>query len=308
MTTLANERIAYLDGAYLPESRVLLPFRDRGFLYGDGVFDTTRPFRHRPFRLAEHVERLYRSLRYVRIDPGLTPAEMRAATEEVLARNRHLLGPDDDYWVSQRITRGLVEVDGEPAERTGPTVLIECTPLPLRQRASLFRDGIRVVVPSVRRTPADSLSPQAKTSNYLNMVVADLEVGAHDPGAWAVLLDHAGNLAEGRGSNLFVVRDGGLLTPTTRNVLPGISRRTVIELAGELGVPCRETDLELFDACTADEAFLTSTSLCICPVRSVNGIRVGGDDPFGPVTSRLIRRYSELVDCDFVDQYRRHLP
>jgi branched-chain amino acid aminotransferase len=308
MTALANERIAYHNGAYLPESRVVLPFRDRGLLYGDGVFDTTRTFGHRIFRLEEHVARLYRSLRYVRIDPGLSPAEMCAITEEVLARNLHLIDRADDYWVSQRVTRGSAAIAGEPAPQSGPTVIVECTPLPLRERATLYRDGIRVVVPAHRRTPPEALAPQAKTNNYLNMLVADQEVAALDPGAWAVLLDMAGNLAEGRGSNLFLVRDGGLLTPHRRGVLAGISRQTVIEIAAELGISCRETDLQLFDAYTADEAFLTSTSLCICPVRSVNGIRVGSDDPFGPVTQQLIRRYSQQVDCDFVDQYRRHLP
>mgnify|MGYP000028137114 CR=1 FL=1 len=308
MTVLANERTAYHNGTYLPESRVLLSFRDRGLLYGDGVFDTTRTFGHRLFRLEEHVERLYRSLRYVRIDPGLSPAEMCAVTEEVLAHNLHLLDPADDYWVSQRVTRGVATVDRETTAPSGPTVIVECTPLPLRERATLYRDGIRVVVPARRRTPPEALSPQAKTSNYLNMIVADHEVASVAPGAWAVLLDMAGNLAEGRGSNMFLVKDRGLLTPTTRGVLAGVSRQTVIEIAAELEIPCREADLQLFDAYTADEAFLTSTSLCICPVRSINGIRLGGEDPFGPVTQRLIRRYSERVDCDFVDQYRRHLP
>ncbi len=308
MTVLANERTAYHNGTYLPESRVLLSFRDRGLLYGDGVFDTTRTFGHRLFRLEEHVERLYRSLRYVRIDPGLSPAEMCAVTEEVLAHNLNLLDPADDYWVSQRVTRGVATVDRETTAPSGPTVIVECTPLPLRERATLYRDGIRVVVPARRRTPPEALSPQAKTSNYLNMIVADHEVASVAPGAWAVLLDMAGNLAEGRGSNMFLVKDRGLLTPTTRGVLAGVSRQTVIEIAAELEIPCREADLQLFDAYTADEAFLTSTSLCICPVRSINGIRLGGEDPFGPVTQRLIRRYSERVDCDFVDQYRRHLP
>ena len=308
MTVLANERTAYHNGTYLPESRVLLSFRDRGLLYGDGVFDTTRTFGHRLFRLEEHVERLYRSLRYVRIDPGLSPAEMCAVTEEVLAHNLLLLDPAGDYWVSQRVTRGVAAVDRETTAPSGPTVIVECTPLPLRERATLYRDGIRVVVPARRRTPPEALSPQAKTSNYLNMIVADHEVASVAPGAWAVLLDMAGNLAEGRGSNMFLVKDRGLLTPTTRGVLAGVSRQTVIEIAAELEIPCREADLQLFDAYTADEAFLTSTSLCICPVRSINGIRLGGEDPFGPVTQRLIRRYSERVDCDFVDQYRRHLP
>ena len=307
MRALANQRIAYLNGEYLAESQVLLPFRDRGFLYGDAVFDTTRTFGHRIFRLREHVERLYRSMRYLRIDPALTPAQMAEVTEEVLERNRHLLDPGEDYWVSQRVSRGVASVDGEEPARAGATVVVECTPLPLRERANLYRDGIRVIVPAQRRTPPDALSPRAKTSNYLNMIVADQEVTAIDPGAWAVLLDMQGHLAEGRGSNLFLVSEGQLLTPRELNVLPGISRQTVIELATELGIPCREVDLDLYDAYAADEAFLTSTSLCICPVRSINGMQVGGEEVFGPVTLKLIERYRALVGCDFVEQYRRHL-
>jgi branched-chain amino acid aminotransferase len=303
----ANERIAYYNGEYLPESRVLLPFRDRGFVYGDAVFDTTRTFAHRPFKVKEHVDRLYRSLRCIRLDPGLSPAEMRAVTETVLERNRHLLGPDEDYWVSQRISRGVTRLDREEPLQTGPTVIVECTPLPLRDRAGLYRDGIRVIVPANRRTPPEALTPRAKTTNYLNMLVADQEVSAIDPGAWAVLLDMNGNLAEGHGSNIFLVQDGELLTPRSLYVLPGISRQTVIELAAELGIPCREADLDLYDAYNADEAFLTSTSLCICPVRSVNGMAIGGEAVFGPVTQRLVDAYARFVGCDFVGQYRKHL-
>jgi branched-chain amino acid aminotransferase len=306
MPALANQRTAYLNGEYLAESQVLLPFRDRGFLYGDAVFDTTRTFGHRIFRLQAHVERLYRSLRYLRIDPGLAPEQMVAVTEEVLERNRHLLDSEGDYWVSQRVSRGVASVDGEEPPRAGATVLVECTPLPLRERAALYRDGIRVIVPAQRRTPAEALSPRAKTSNYLNMIVADQEVSAIDPGAWAVLLDMQGHLAEGRGSNLFLVSAGELLTPKALNVLPGISRQTVLELAAELGIPCREADLDLYDAYAAEEAFLTSTSLCLCPVRSINGMQVGGEEVFGPVTRRLIEAYRVLVGCDFVEQYRRH--
>jgi branched-chain amino acid aminotransferase len=307
MAALSNERIVYLNGVFVPESAALLSFRDRGFLYGDAVFDTARTFAHRLFRLREHVDRLYASMRYLRIDPGIAPAEMCTITEAVLDRNRHLLDSDGDYWVSQRVSRGLAAVDGEELSRAGATVLVECTPLPLRERAQLFRDGIRVVVPSVRRTPPDALSPRAKTSNYLNMIVADQEANAIDPGAWAILLDMQGHLAEGRGSNLFLVRDGALATPRARTVLPGISRRTVIEIAAELGIPCHETDLDLYDAYAADEAFLTSTSLCLCPVLSINGVRIGGEEIFGAVTRRLVDRYSALVGTDFVDQYRRYL-
>jgi branched-chain amino acid aminotransferase len=307
MSMRANERVAYHNGEYLPESRVTLSFRDRGFLYGDAVFDTTRTFGHRLFKLEQHVERLYRSLRYIRLDPGLSPSELCAITETVFERNRHLLGADDDYWVSQRVSRGANRIDREEPVQIGPTVIVECTPLPLKERARLYRDGIRVLVPAIRRTPPEALTPRAKTTNYLNMLVADQEVSGIDPGAWAVLLDTQGSLAEGHGSNIFVVRAGEILTPRARQVLPGISRQTVIELAAELDIPCHEGDLDLYDAYNADEVFLTSTSLCICPVRSINGMRVGGDDVFGPVTQRLIDAYADLVGCDFVEQYRKHL-
>ena len=106
-----------------------MPFRDRGFKYGDAVFDTTRTFGHRVFKLREHVERLYRSLRYLRIDPGLTPAAMVEITEEVLRRNLSLLEPDDDYWVTQRVSRGLDASAREIWPQTGATVIVECVPL-----------------------------------------------------------------------------------------------------------------------------------------------------------------------------------
>ena len=302
----ANDRVAYFNGKIVPEREVVLPFRDRGFKYGDAAFDMTRTFRGRPFKLKEHVDRLYRSLRYLRIDPGLSPGEMVAASEEVLDRNRHFLTPDTYYWLGQRVSRGVDAVGDEGWEHTGPNVIVECIPLPLKNRARLFRDGIDIVVPPTRRVPPDSLSPRAKTHNYLNLITADLEAKAQDKDAWSVLLDANGHLAEGIGSNIFLVRDGAVVTPHERWVLPGVSRAMVIELCKKLGIDCREADLDLYDAATADEIFMTSTSLCICPVRSIGGRRLPDPIP-GPVTRRLTDAYIRLVGCDFVAQYLKHL-
>ena len=108
---LANQRIAWFNGAFMPESEVKISFRDRGVKFGDGAFDTTRTFSHRIFRLKDHVDRFYKTMRYLRLDPGMAPAEMMRITEEVLDRNLHLLGKDEDYWVSQRITRGPEDID-----------------------------------------------------------------------------------------------------------------------------------------------------------------------------------------------------
>ena len=304
---LANERVAWFNGKIVRESEVLIPFRDQGFLRGDAVFDMTRSFHGKAFRLAEHIARLYRSLRYLDIDPGLSPAEMAAISEDVLARNRHLLAPGEDYWLAQRISRGIHPVPGDHWDHYGPNVIVECVPLPLKERARYFRDGIDVVTPSLRRTPPDALSPRAKMHQYLNLVLADREVKAQNPEAWAVLLDTSGNLAEGLSSNIFLVRDGGLLTPRERYVLPGVSRQATIDLAQRLGILFAEQDVDLYDAYTADECFLTSTSLCICGVRSLNGRSFAAGKPPGPITQRLIDAYKELAGCDFVAQYLQRL-
>jgi branched-chain amino acid aminotransferase len=304
---LANERVAWFNGKIVGESEVLIPFRDQGFLRGDAVFDMTRSFNGKAFRLTEHVARLYRSLRYLEIDPGMPPSEMAAISEDVLARNRHLLGPGEDYWLAQRISRGVNQVPGDNWGHYGPNVIIECVPLPLRDRAKYFRDGIEVVTPSLRRTPPDSLSPRAKMHQYLNLVLADREVKAQKPDVWAVLLDVNGNLSEGQGSNIFLVRDGRLLTPRERYVLPGVSRQVVIDLARSLEIPFEEQDIDLYDAYTADECFLTSTSLCICGVQSLNGRSFAAGAVPGPVTLKLTEAYKELVGCDFVAQYLHRL-
>jgi len=304
--TRANHRVAYFNGKIVPEREVVLPFRDRGFKYGDAAFDMTRTFHGRPFKLEEHIDRFYRSLRYLRIDPGIGPAEMVSISEEVLDRNRHFLTQDTDYWLGQRVSRGVDAVGDEGWEHTGPNVIVECIPLPLKARARLFRDGIDIVVPPTRRVSPDMLSPRAKTHNYLNLITADLEAKAQDKEAWSVLLDAQGHLAEGIGSNIFVVRDGIVMTPHERWVLPGVSRETVFQLCGELGIECREADLDLFDAANAEEIFMTSTSLCICPVRSIGGRPLPGPLP-GPVTRQIGDAYVGLVNCDFVAQYLKHL-
>jgi len=304
MTIRANERIAWFNGQFMPESEVRLPFRDSSWVYGDGAFDMTRSFGHRLFKVKEHVDRLYRSLKYLRIDPGFGPQKMCALTEEVFERNRHLLGPDDDYWIGQRISRGVKKFEGDNIDHYGPNVVLECAPLPFVQRAKLFKEGIRVVVPAHRRVPPNSLTPRAKTHNYLNLIVANQEVQSMDPEAWAVLLDVNGNLCEGMGSNVFTVRDGTVLTPREQFVLPGVSRQTVIDLAGEAGIAVHEADIDLYDAYSADEVFLTSTSLCICPVTRVNGVNIGPQGQvWGPVTKRLADAYRRFVDHDFVGQY-----
>jgi branched-chain amino acid aminotransferase len=303
---MATERMVYLNGELVPDSQATISIHDLGFLMGDAVFDTTRTFGGVIFKLQQHLERFYRSLAYMRIDPGLSQAEMADCTMQVLQANLPLIGEQEDYWITQRVTRG-VRIYDDPGASLTPTVLIECQPLPFAARAKFYRDGLPVIVPSVRRTPPECMSPRAKVHNYINLIQGDLEVKARDPEAWAILLDINGNIAEGLGSNFFIVKDGGLITPREQYVLGGISRETVLDLARDLGIEAKEADIDLFDVYTAEEAFVTSTSFCICPVSSINGATIGDGTIPGPVTNQLLSAYSELVGLNIVAQYLAHL-
>ncbi len=301
---MKNNRVAYVNGEIVPEVEAKVSYNDVGFLYGDAVFDTTRTFGGKIFRLQQHLDRFFQSLKYMRIDPLMTQDEMSDITMEVLERNLPLLGDNDDYWVSQRVSRGVRQDLGG---LSNPTVVIETFPLPLKQRASLYKDGLQLVTPSVRRTPPVSQSPRAKVHNYINIVQADLEVKSQNPNASALMLDINGNLCEGMGANLFLVKDGEMFTPHEQYILAGISRQVTIDLANELGINVKEKNLDLYDAYTADEIFVTSTSYCICPVASVNGSKPDNQDVPGPVTKRLMDAYSGMVGIDIVGQYVAHL-
>jgi branched-chain amino acid aminotransferase len=302
----AMERVAAFNGTILPERDVRISFRDIGFTVGDGAFDSARSVARKPFLFREHVDRLFRSLAYLRIDPGMSAEQMLELTLDVFERNLPLLGEHDDYWVTQWVSRG-VRTLGRTGIEGGATVIIECEPLPFKTRARGMRDGLEVVTPGgVRRTPPEAISPRLKSLSYGNLVAGDVEVQALKPGATCVLLDTRGCLCEGLGSNIFIVRNGEVLTAHERFVLAGLSRQTAIGIAREQSIPVREADIDLYDAYTADEAFITSTSWCLVPVRTINGKALAAG-AWGPVTRRLSEGYkARLSGFDYVAQYTRH--
>lgn len=304
---MSENWVVWFNGEIVPETEARVPFRDRGFKYGDAAFDTTRTFGHKIFKLDDHLDRLYRSLKYLQIDPGISRAELKRATEEVVEINLKNVTEDEDIWVTQRVTRGMDAGDKRQwPDYPDRTVLVESRALPLRERGKFYRDGIKLVTPSIRRPSPDTLSPRAKTHNYLNLVIAELEVKDRDPDAHALLLDTNGNLAEGKGSNIFIVKDGAVITPKERYVLPGVSRQTAKDLATAQNLRVEEADIDLYDATNADEMFITSTSFCICPVGSFNGNVIGDGAVPGPITKNLIDAYVDYVGCDWYGQYLKH--
>jgi branched-chain amino acid aminotransferase len=300
-----EERIVYLNGAFVPESQAKVSVLDSGFNAGDGVYDVTRTFRHKPFKLREHTERLFRSLRYTRIDCGMSLEEMEKTTLEVLERNKTLLGENEDCALWQVVSRGVRSSTGNRVSG-GATVTVYSVIVNFPEFASFYVEGAPLVIPSTRRIPPQCLESKAKITNKMNHNMASFEAKQADPRAIPLMLDIDGNLSETSAHNFFLVIDGKLCTPTDRNVLGGITKAVIFDLAKQLGVEIMEGNYTPYDLYNAEEAFLASTSPTFVPVRTVNGAKIGKGAP-GPVTVRLIAAWNKMVGMDIVDQALSHL-
>ena len=298
------ERVVYLNGNFVPESKASISIFDRGFTSGDGIYEATRTFRHKLFRLSDHIDRLYNSLNYCRIDIALSPAEMESVCTELVERNLALIDRDDDYSLWHVITRG-VRTPGT-TNMMGPTVAIFLQPVDFVRYAAAYLEGMALVTPATRRIPPQCLDPKAKITNKMNHNQALFEAQQVDPAAIPLMLDMDGNLCETDTTNVFFVSKGRLFTPTARTVLGGITRQVVFELAAKLGIEVAEGNFTPFDMYNADEAFLSGTSGSITPVKALNGKSVGSELP-GPVTLQLIGAWNELLGHDYVAQAIRHL-
>src|SRR3990172_3611284 len=294
------ERIAYCNGEYIPEGEVRISMYDRGFVFGDGVYDIARTFGHRPFKLKEHVDRLFRSLKYIGLDIGLTAQQVCDITVEVFNRNRHLLDSDDDFLLVQRISRGV----GMFRPEGRATVIIHCVPPPFDRFVKNYEQGIALVLVSTRRTPPQCLDPRAKLPNKLNHILAEMEARAVDPEAFALMLDLEGHVAEGASSNFFMVQEGKLISPKDQNILGGITRQALTGLAAKIGLEVSAINLTPYDLYMADEMMITANSFTLFPVATFNGRRVGKEVP-GPVTRRLLAAWAELTGVDIIEQARK---
>ena len=300
-----EERIVYLNGAFVPESQAKVSVLDSGFNAGDGVYDVTRTFRHKPFKLREHTERLFRSLYYTRIDCGMSLEEMEKTTLEVLERNKPLLGENEDCALWQVVSRGVRSSTGNRVSGHA-TVTVYSVIVNFPEFASFYVEGAPLVIPSTRRIPPQCLESKAKITNKMNHNMAAFEAKQVDPRAIPLMLDIDGNLSETSAHNFFLVSDGKLCTPTDRNVLGGITKAVIFGLAQQLGVEIVEGDYTPYDLYNAEEAFLASTSPTFVPVRTVNGAKIGKGAP-GPVTVRLIAAWNKMVGIDIVDQALSHV-
>lgn len=277
----------WLDGEIVPKQQACVSVFDHGLLYGDGVFEGIRFYNGCAFLLQEHLDRLFQSAAALLLRIPYTSQQLTTAVVETIAAHGESHG-----YIRLVVTRGEGPMGVDPAVCTKPTVFIIADRLQLISDASRTA-GIRAVIVSTRRVPNVSWDSRIKSLNYLNNVLAKLEA-RHAGADEAIMLNIEGNVAEGAVNNVFVVKNGRLLTPPTRDgALAGVTRATVLQLAQGCNIPAEEKSLTPYDLYTADECFLTGTGVELVPVREVDG-RVVNACP-GPVFGRLQQAFDGFV-------------
>lgn len=277
----------WIEGKIVPASEARVSVFDHGFLYGDGVFEGVRFYNQKPFRLPRHLKRLQQSATALTLRIPMTMEELEQAVTDTIAAM-----PTADGYLRIIITRGIGILGINPASCENPGVIIIADELQLVSD-QLRNNGIQAIIASTRRSTPDRLDPRIKSLNYLNSIIARMEAN-HAGVDEAILLNERGFVAEGTAENIFIVKDGELLTPTTtEGALAGITRATVLELATKIKIPARETILSAYDLYTADECFLTGTGARLIPVKEIDG-RVIRHCP-GATYQQLSTVFLELV-------------
>ncbi len=281
--------LCWIDGQRLPAQDARISVYDHGLLYGDGIFEGLRFYRRRPFRLDAHLARLHRSAAALRIALPYSDDELRAAVTGLCADF-----PEESGYLRIIVTRGVGNLGLNPANCARPSVIL------IADRLALVSDekrnqGVRLITAATRRPTITGLDPRIKSLNYLHSILARMEAevaGADE----ALLLNEAGRVAECSAENLFVVRDGQLLTPpTSEGALGGITRGLILSLAEGLGIPTAEAQLTTYDIYTADECFLTGSGARLIPVRELDGRPIPCP---GPLYRRLGEAYEAAIQAE----------
>jgi branched-chain amino acid aminotransferase len=278
----------YLDGKYCSERDAKVSVFDHGLLYGDGIFEGIRAYNGRVFKLKEHIDRLFCSAKSILLKLPMTHKEIMAAVVETCRRNRIR-----DGYIRLVVTRGVGTLGLNPNRCKRPSVIIIAGKIQLYPPA-FYQRGMDIITVPTTRNLHSALNPAIKSLNYLNNIMAKIE--ANNAGCEeAVMLNAEGFVAECTGDNIFIVKEGQLLTPPlAAGALYGITRRVVMDLATTAGLKVSESDLTRYDLFNANECFLTGTAAELMPVVKIDGRVIGAGTP-GPVTGNLMTEYHALT-------------
>lgn len=283
----------YLNGKFLDKESASISVFDHGLLYGDGVFEGIRSYNGLVFKLKEHIDRLYRSAGAIELKIPMTKPEMTETVIDTLKENSL-----KDAYIRLVVTRGTGDLGLDPRKCPRPTVFIIADKIKLYPE-KFYREGLEIVTASIRRNLVQALNPQIKSLNYLNNILAKIDAinaGTEE----AIMLTHDDYVAECTGDNIFIVKDGELITPPVDiGALEGITRDAVIQIADRTGVRFCEKLLKMDDLYASDEVFLTGTAAEIIPVVKIDKRTIGNGKP-GDVTLRLLEEFRELTKSDGV--------
>lgn len=277
----------YIDGKYYPKEEAKVSVFDHGFLYGDGVFEGIRAYSGRIFRLDEHLDRLYDSAKTIDLKASITKDEMAKAIIETCKKNNL-----KDAYIRPIISRGVGDLGLDPRKCAKSSVFIIATEWGAMY-GDLYEKGLKAITVSVRRNPAEALPPNVKSLNYLNNIMAKIEAN-YKGGDEAIFFDTNGYVCEGSGDNIFVIKNGVIITPPTLNNLRGITRMVALEIANSLGITVLERNMGYYDLYSADEVFVTGTAAEIAPITWIDGRDIGTGKP-GPITRQCMEQFKIVV-------------
>jgi len=280
--------IIYLDGKFVPEEEAVISVFDHGLLYGDGVFEGIRAYNNRVFKLTEHINRLYDSARTIGLEIPLEPKGMHEVVTETCRRNNLKNG-----YIRLVVTRGVGDLGLDPRKCPRPTIFCISGSIQLYPE-ELYQKGLTLITVATRRNLSEAINPRVKSLNYLNSILAKIEANLFNVPE-AVMLNQEGYVAEASGDNIFIVKDGILITPPSyTGILEGVTRNTVIELARSKGIKVKESLFTRHDIYNAAECFLTGTAAEVIPAVKLDGRLIGNGYP-GEITKELITAFRQLT-------------
>lgn len=283
------DTILYVNGDYVRKSEAVISVYDSGFQHGDGVYEGIRAYGRRVYRLDEHVKRLYESCYTLGIEIGKTQDEMKKIVKDLVKKN--IEAGFTDIHMRLQVTRGFKAQTGmHPTLNITPSSIVIC----VDQKPPIFnKEGITLITTWLKRYSPSYMDPKIHCCNQLNQIMAACEAirqGADE----AIMLDQNGYVAETNSTNLQMVKDGVLVLPTLDSQLPGITRKTMIQIARALGMEVQERNISVAEYYNADEVFICGTVGEIVPVRMIDGKKIGACTP-GPVTARFAEEYRKMT-------------
>lgn len=281
----------YLDGQLVDENDAKISVFDHGLLYGDGVFEGIRIYNGRVFRLTEHLQRLYACARAICLTIPISIEEMEKATVDTVAAN----GLRDGY-IRLVITRGVGSLGLNPYQCPKASIIIIASSIKLYPAES-YLNGLKLITCATRRPAPAALSPQVKSLNYLNNIMAKIEClqAGCDEG---IMLNEQGYVAECTGDNVFIVKNGEVFTPTiSSGALDGITRRAVMGIIKDMGIAIHEVTMTRYDIYTSEECFLTGTAAEAIPAVSLDTRPIGTGKP-GAITLKIIEAFKKLANSE----------